>query len=331
MNTTKRAVGLLSGGLDSTLAILLMKEQGIDVHVVHFAGPWGCDEEAYQRAADQLGITVKILQKGEEYIDLVRNPKFGYGRNMNPCIDCRAYMFKRAKPYMEEVGASFLFTGEVLGQRPMSQTLGSMKKIDREADMEGWILRPLSAQWLEPTIPEKLGIVDRGKLLDVQGRTRKTQMEWARKYAITYPSPAGGCLLTQKEFTPKLQDLFQHEERPSMTDARLLRYGRHFRVRPDLKLVVGRNAEENAKMEALARQGNRYTLIQPADFKGPTALADGPLAGEDAQLAASLVVHYSKAAPGARVRVGKETVAAGTLPFGWIEEHKLGTASPVPV
>ena len=191
------AIGLLSGGLDSTLAVKLMLNQDIEVMVLNFITPFctctkkGCKHEA-SRIANEFGIVIKVIAAGDDYIKVVRNPKHGYGKNMNPCIDCRTFMLKKAKEYMEEIGASFLFTGEVLGQHPMSQRREAMTLIEKEAGLEGLILRPLSAQFLEPTIPEKEGLIDREKLLGIRGRLRKPQMELTEELGIKdYQCPAG--------------------------------------------------------------------------------------------------------------------------------------------
>jgi tRNA U34 2-thiouridine synthase MnmA/TrmU len=238
-----KAIGLLSGGLDSTLAVRLILEQGIEVKAVNFVTPFctctkkGCQNEA-KKVSEKFGIELKIIGFKEEYIALVKNPKYGYGKNMNPCIDCRIFMFSKAREIMEETGADFVFTGEVLGERPMSQNLRAMKIIEKESGLEGRLLRPLCAKHLPPTIVEKLGIVDRDRLLSVTGRSRKPQISLARSLEIDdYPCPAGGCRLTDPNFARKLRDAFDHNE-DSLVDITLLRYGRHFRLPSGAKVIA---------------------------------------------------------------------------------------------
>ncbi len=197
---------------------------------------------ASQKAVETLGIPLKVFNVSEEYLRVVKFPRHGYGRNMNPCIDCRIFMLKKAKAYMEESRAAFIVTGEVLGQRPMSQRKEAMRLIEKEAGLEGFILRPLSAKFLPITIPEKEGWVNREKLLNLQGRSRKPQIELADHFDIhDYPCPAGGCLLTDPGFSKRMKDLMIHDPAFSLNDVHLLKMGRHFRLSPEVKLVVGRN------------------------------------------------------------------------------------------
>jgi len=224
----------------------------------------------------------------------VKHPKHGYGRNMNPCIDCRIFMLKRAKAYMEESGAAFIVTGEVLGQRPMSQRKDAMHLIEREAGLEGFILRPLSAKVLPITIPEKEGWVDREKLLNISGRSRKPQIELADHYGIhDYPCPAGGCLLTDPGFAKRMKDLMVHVPNFSLNDVHLLKMGRHFRLSHTIKLVVGRNEEENQKIQTFA-QGEDI-LLKVSSFPGPLSLLRGKPEEEDIKKAAAITSHYGKA------------------------------------
>ncbi len=258
-----KAIALLSGGLDSTLAAKIVLEQGIELEALNFLTVFcTCTNRgetclASQKAVDALGIPLKVFNVSEEYLDVVKHPKHGYGSNMNPCIDCRIFMMKKAKAYMEETGASFIVTGEVLGQRPMSQRRDAMRLIEKEAGLEGLILRPLSAKFLPASIPEKEGWVDREKLLNIQGRSRKPQIKLAEHFGIRdYPCPAGGCLLTDPGFAQRMRDLNRYHPDFFLNDVHLLKMGRHFRLSPHLKLVVGRNEEENQKIQTFSQEGD---------------------------------------------------------------------------
>jgi tRNA-specific 2-thiouridylase len=291
-----KAVSLFSGGLDSILSVELILRQGIEVIAFHFVLPfYDSKEEKQLRAvvtAREMGIETEIFQSGRDYLEMLKNPKHGYGKNMNPCIDCKIFILGRAKLFMEKIEASFLFSGEVLGQRPMSQRKKIMNLIEKEAGVEGLLVRPLSAQLLEPTIPEQKGWIDRDKLLDIQGRGRKSQIELAREFGIKeYPSPAGGCCLTDPQFSAKLKDVFTHNEE-TIPELRLLRVGRHFRLKSGTKLIVGRNEKENQIIENLA--GNDDFLIEGADFASPLVLLRNSKTPEDIEIASSICVRYSK-------------------------------------
>jgi len=295
-----KAVALLSGGLDSTIAARLVLDQGIELEALNFMTVFcTCTNRdatclASQKAVETLGIPLKVFNVSEEYLDVVRYPKHGYGSNMNPCIDCRIFMLKKTKAYMEESGASFIVTGEVLGQRPMSQRRDAMRLIEKEAGLESLILRPLSAQFLPVTLPEKEGWIDREKLLDIHGRSRKPQMKLAEKYNIRdYPCPAGGCLLTDPGFGRRMKDLMDHDPDFSLNDVHLLKFGRHFRLSPDAKLVVGRNEEENRKIETFAKAGD--VLLKAARYPGPVSLLRGREDGKALGKAASITARYGKA------------------------------------
>jgi tRNA-uridine 2-sulfurtransferase len=291
-----RALGLLSGGLDSALAAKLLIDQGIEVIGLHLESPTACRSGVRDIARD-LGIELLTRDKGAEYLRLLRHPRFGYGRNMNPCVDCRLFMFEIAKPLMREHGARFLFTGEVAGQRPMSQTRDRMTLIDREAALEGLILRPLSALTLPETEPEWRGWVDRSKLLGITGRARNVQLALAAQLGLRhFQSPGGGCLLTDSIFSAKLRDLFEHtaEVDTTMEDVALLRLGRHFRLRADLKIVLGRDAKENAALRAF--EGDSKHLLSPVDFSGPTALICGAFDDASRAEAARLIARFTSAA-----------------------------------
>jgi len=290
----KQCVALISGGLDSALAARLMLEQGVEVHGLYLSMSWGCcEKDKAQACAQQLGIPLMVLSVGDAYLDVIRAPKYGYGSGMNPCVDCRIYMFRIAKRYMEELGAGFVVTGEVLGQRPMSQLRRPLGLIEAESGLEGLLLRPLSAQLLEPTLPELLGVVDRERLLRIAGRSRQEQMALAAQGGISsYSTPAGGCLLTDEHFAKKAKDLFAHEQRPTTKDMELLTIGRHFRVGPQTKIVLGRNEVENLLLEGHAQDG--YTCIRP-QFPGPAALVAGALDDESRGMAVSLILGHTKA------------------------------------
>jgi hypothetical protein len=289
----KKCVVLLSGGLDSALAAKLMLDQGIDVHGLFLAMSWGCcEKDKAQACARQLGIPLMILGVGDAYLDVIRKPKYGYGTALNPCVDCRIYMFHIAKRYMEEIGAGFVVTGEVLGQRPMSQMRRPLDIIEAESGLEGLLLRPLSAQLLEPTLPELLGVVDRAKLLRLAGRSRQEQLAMAKDAGVReHSTPAGGCLLTDEHFAKKARDLFEHEERPTTKDMELLTIGRHFRAGPRTKVILGRNALENLLLEGHAEAG--YTCLRPK-FAGPTAFVSGPCTDEGLRVAVELILQHTK-------------------------------------
>jgi len=289
----RQCVALISGGLDSALAAKLMLEQGIEVHGLYLSLSWGCcDKEKAVSIARQLGIPLMVLGVGDAYLDVIRKPKYGYGTGLNPCVDCRIYMFRIAKRYMEEIGAGFVVTGEVLGQRPMSQMRRPLSTIEAESGLEGLLLRPLSAQLLDPTLPELLGVVDRARLLRIAGRSRQEQMALAAEGRISsYSTPAGGCLLTDEHFAKKAKDLFAHEERPTTKDMELLTIGRHFRIGQRTKIIVGRNELENLLLEGHAQPG--YTCIRPM-FAGPAALVAGEWTDDGRRISVSLILRHTK-------------------------------------
>jgi len=295
-----KAIALLSGGLDSTLAAQVMIEQGIELEAINFMTLFctctnrGATCLASQQAVETLGIPLKVFNVSEEYLQVVKHPKHGYGRNLNPCIDCRIFMLKKAKVYMGESGSSFIVTGEVLGQRPMSQRKDAMHMIEKEAGLEGFILRPLSAKVLPITVPEREGWVDREKLLTIQGRSRKPQIKLAEHFGIhDYPCPAGGCLLTDPGFAQRMKDLMDHDLDFSINDVYLLKMGRHFRFSQTVKLVVGRNEEENQKIQTFSKKED--LLLKVSAFSGPLSLLRGKFDEADIEKAAAITVHYSKA------------------------------------
>lgn len=308
-----KAIVLLSGGLDSILAAKVVLEQGIEIEAVNFDTgfysdtPEGDSSAASQRAAKQLGIPLKVFDISDEYLEVAKHPKYGYGKNLNPCIDCRIFTFKKAGDYMKATGASFLATGEVLGERPMSQRRGIMETIDRESGLEGLILRPLSAKLLEPTIPEKKGFINRENLLAFRGRSRKPQMELARRYNINnYPSPAGGCLLADPGFARRMRDLMEHNPEFNLNDVKLLKLGRHFRLSSTAKLVVGRNEKENANLFDLGRPHD--IILDARSVPGPLALVRGEVTDNDIDVSASITARYTDHKDTRPVRIVKRIV-----------------------
>jgi tRNA U34 2-thiouridine synthase MnmA/TrmU len=306
--TKIKALALFSGGLDSILATKLILNQGIDVVAFNFASPFClCEKDCcdVSEAAEQLGVPLKSLNADVDYLKMVRKPEHGYGKNMNPCIDCRIFIVKKAKKCAEEMGASFIFTGEVLDERPMSQHFKAMKIIEEEAGLKDRILRPLSARVLPETVVEKKGLVDRKKLLGIRGRSRKPQIKLAEEFNVKeYPGPAGGCLLTYKEYADKLRDLFQHKKRCSMADVALLKVGRHFRFGRN-KIIVGRNEAEN-KLLTFKKGRNDYYFEVP-DVGSPITVLQGAKTKKAIRAAAALTAFYSDAKGGkVNVKFGRE-------------------------
>ncbi len=300
-----KAIALLSGGLDSTLAVKLMLDQGIDVVALNFLTPFcnctgkssSCQHEA-SRVAREFGVPIRTRFKGLEYLKIVEHPRHGYGRGLNPCLDCRIFMHREAKELMEEEGAQFLVTGEVLGQRPMSQRRDALRLIERESGTEDRILRPLSAHHFEPTLPEREGWVDRSKLLAISGRSRKEQIRLAEELGVTdYPCPAGGCLLTEVDFAAKLRDLFATKPDYDLRDVRLLRTGRHFRLPGGPRVIVGRDEGENQVLEAGLSAGD--SLVRGADFDGPSALTRDSLGEGDLATVGRILLRYAHRERGA--------------------------------
>lgn len=289
-----KAVGMISGGLDSTIAARIVKDLNVEVHGIYFAMPWGCcDKGKAQAAADILGIELVILQLDERYLKMVENPKYGYGSALNPCVDCRIHMFSRAKQYMESIGADFVFTGEVIGQRQMSQLRHSMKWVEEGSGLQGKLLRPLCAQLLEPTIPETNGLIDRSKLLRINGRSRAEQRKMAENFNITdYPNPAGGCLLTDKNFARRMKDTFKYGYR-NFRETVALKWGRHYRIDENFKLILGRNEEENMALKSYAHPDDHVMELQ--DRMGPTLIIKGTSpTPEILSTAAGLIKKYSR-------------------------------------
>ncbi|MDH5658041.1 MAG: tRNA (5-methylaminomethyl-2-thiouridylate)-methyltransferase [Nitrosopumilus sp.] len=296
----KKVVALLSGGLDSQLAVRMMQEQGFEVSAVAIKTPFcdfdcgrGCGFEIRERA-DDLNVNLKTVYLGDEYIEMLKHPKHGIGAGFNPCVDCRTMMFDAAKKHMEEIGAEFIISGEVLGQRPMSQHLDSLRMIEKDSNLVGKIVRPLSAGLLPETDPEKEGLIKREDLGMIKGRTRRTQLEMAKKYGIENPPNAGGgCLLTEPQFGIKAKDLFEHIKTPTINDIDLLKIGRHFRLDEETKFVVGRDKDENEMIKALALPGD--ILLEVKDYVGPVSILRGKNAKYHIEFASSVTLRYSDA------------------------------------
>ena len=294
---TTRAVALLSGGLDSMLAIRILQEQGVEVEALNFQTIFTCCKDNAAQAAHDLGVRLTILGQEDDYIELVRNPRYGYGKGANPCVDCRIYMFVRAKAFMHEVGASMIVSGEVLGQRPMSQKRRDLDTIAHQAQLDGLLLRPLSAKLLPPTLPELSGQVDRKRLYSYSGRSRKGLIALAQQFGFkNIPSPSTGCSLTETLFAGKVHDLIQLDPNSERWDFELLNVGRHLRMDAHTKVVVGRNASENESLNARyrERESRASALLVPIGFAGPTVMLIGPPTDGALQFAGGLLLRYTK-------------------------------------
>jgi tRNA U34 2-thiouridine synthase MnmA/TrmU len=298
MNQVK-ALALYSGGLDSLVACRVIMEQGIVVTAIHFITPFfgydkkGREKEVEAHALKYYGITLKIVDVSHDFLTIVKNPRHGYGKNLNPCVDCKIFLFSKARDYLKGEGASFLITGEVLGQRPMSQRRDTLRIIERDSGTEGILLRPLCAKRLKPTIPEERGWVDRNKLLDLAGRGRTPQMALAKHFGIThYATPAGGCLLTNKHTVARIQWFFDNTAKATVNDMLLATVGRHFALDHKTLLVVGRSEKENLQISQLAQPGD--VKLELAYNPGPVSLLRGPCTPDIVKRAASITVRYSK-------------------------------------
>lgn len=307
-----KAVGLFSGGLDSVLAVRLVQEQGIDVVAVAFCSPFFIASEEKKKKLEEVakrdGFKIHFIEFGKDYLKLVRKPKHGHGKNMNPCIDCHAFMIKKAADYAKKINAKFLFTGEVLDERPMSQNRKSLDVVAKESGQEGKLLRPLSAKILPETEAEKKGWIDREKLRGIRGRGRKPQFELAKNFGIDkFESPGGGCLLTFEAYSNKLRDLFKHKKVISLDDVRLLKVGRHFRCGTDgsNKVIVGRNKKDNDALLELKKKTD--IMFEAKDVVGPTTLLLGKTSKKSIEIAAMLTARYSDAkSKKVTVRYGQE-------------------------
>ncbi|HPP53399.1 MAG TPA: 7-cyano-7-deazaguanine synthase [Thermoguttaceae bacterium] len=301
-----RAVVLFSGGLDSSLAVRIIQQQGWEVEALHVEVPFDQRRTSPAQCAVELGVSFTAVPVEDDYIEVIRRPRFGYGRAMNPCTDCRIYMCRLARRRMEQTGAALVVTGELLGQRPSSQKRRALELIEIYSGLEGRLLRPLSAKLLKPTIPEQEGLLDRSRLYDFQGRSRRPLVKLAQQLGVRHiPTPSPGCRLTDLSFAPRVRDLLEHEPQANRADFELLKFGRHIRLDPAHKVVLGRNASENQAMQALAQQYRpaQWLLLDPVDFMGPLAVLIGPVTEEILQKSAHLVARYGDCTAEGRVRV----------------------------
>ncbi len=291
-----KAIALFSGGLDSTLAMKLIIDQGIEVIACNINTGFGStkDRQAHmQNMCKQVGATLRIIDIQSEYLqDVLFSPKHGYGKHFNPCIDCHAKMFEVAKRIMLDEGASFLISGEVLGQRPMSQNKDALQTVLNESNCDGLLLRPMSAKLLAPTIAEQEGLVDREKLEAIMGRSRNRQLKLADEIGLNdFESPGGGCLLTDENFAKKIRDFITYDIF-EIKDIPVLKYGRHLRLPNGAKLVIGRNKEENEKLQII--NNDKFLHAKVLEIMGPYSLLSKNTSKQDKELAAKIILTYCK-------------------------------------
>jgi len=308
------------------LAGLVLKQQGLSVEWITFETPFFSAEKA-RNASRITGIPLMVQDITEPYLKMLKSPNCGYGKYMNPCLDCHALMFHMAGEVMQAKGFDFLFSGEVMGQRPMSQTRPSLRYVEKNSGFDGYIVRPLSAQRLEATIPEKEGLIDREALLNIAGRSRKEQIKLAKAFGITkYPAPAGGCLLTDKGYANRLRDLFAHQKDYADNELHMLRYGRHLRINSEAKIIVGRTQNDNEGLSKFYRS-SQDTRIKVKNYPGPLVLIPNGAVKETVLLAASICAGYSKAPADMPVQVrvtspkGRETVTVLPLPAKTVNQY----------
>jgi tRNA U34 2-thiouridine synthase MnmA/TrmU len=313
------ALALFSGGLDSILACRVIMAQGITVKAVKFVTPFFGDEllpreEGYRREIKaRFDIDVQLRDLSEPYLKMLGRPVYGYGKNFNPCLDCKILIVATARAMLTEIGASFIISGEVVGQRPMSQRLDAMRVVERDSGCEGLLLRPLSAGRLPETIPERQGLVDRERLPRFSGRSRTPQIELAAALGISgYPSPAGGCILTDPNKAFRIRRFYEEHPEVQADDLRLLMVGRQFQLQAGSWLVLGRDQRENELLLALVRNGD--LLLRMSDWPGPVAVIRNFAAADDLELAACLIRLFSKKGEGRRRGRVLLEVGAGVPP-----------------
>ncbi|QKF64040.1 argininosuccinate synthase [Campylobacter corcagiensis] len=322
-----RALALFSGGLDSMLAIKLLRLQNIDITALHMDIGFGGREdrsEILKSRANEAGADFKVVDIKNPYLqDVLLNPKFGYGKHFNPCIDCHGYMFKTALSMLKSENASFIITGEVLAQRPMSQRKDALNSVlSLTGDENNLILRPLSAKLLKPTTPEINGWVDREKLLDISGRGRQRQLNMAKEFGFSdYESPGGGCLLTLESFSGKLKDALEFEGLDIPKDTEILKFGRHLRLPSGAKLIIGRDLNDNNKLESI-KNPKFFEISLPKGVTGPYALISKEAASDDINLAAKLVLTYARTQKGEIYEISVDKNLINSTPFESKDEAK---------
>jgi len=296
-STQVKGLGLCSGGLDSILSALLLRNQGIDVTWICFETPFFSSDSA-RKASNQTGIPLITMDITEPYMEMMEHPKAGFGKNMNPCMDCHALMFSKAGEVLKEKGFDFLFSGEVVGQRPKSQNKNSLRYVEKNSGFDGRILRPLCAKRLPETPVEKNGLVDREKLMDITGRSRKIQLQMATDFGVKeFPSPAGGCLLTDKIFSIRLKDIMETQKTYDKNELYLLKYGRHFRLDSKTKVIVGRSKNDNRALQKHIDPGKNI-ILKHARMPGPDVIMTGNFTPENIRTAAMICAGYTKSTPG---------------------------------
>ncbi len=295
----RRALALFSGGLDSILAAKIIQNQGIDILAINFTSPFfgssreNSTDSTAARYASIYGIPFRSIAFGDDYLEMLKNPIHGYGSGLNPCIDCKSFMLRHTKKLMDELKADFIITGEVVGQRPMSQRKDTMRIIERDSGLDGLLLRPLSARYLKATRPEIEGWVKRDDLPAIKGRGRKDQMLLAAKLGIhEFPGPGGGCLLAEESYIPKVKDLLSHQPHPVVRDFELLRTGRHFRISDNCKAIVGRDSNDNDRILSAISKGE--TILRWPDGSSPTVLITGEPLATDLLLAGRILLRYTR-------------------------------------
>lgn len=306
-----QGIVMFSGGLDSTVVVHLLKSQGIKIKALHFVLPFysglGLSHQKIKEYADLLDVPLQIVEEGEEYIEMIRDPQFGFGKHANPCVDCRIRRLVHAKKIMQAQGASFIATGEVAGQRPMPQGYNSMNAIEKHAEVRGLLLRPLSAKLLPATAAESSGLVDRQKLFNWSGRGRILQLEYAKKFNLKHATPAGGCILTTVDSSRRFHEFVNHTPEYSLVDFKLLAYGRHFRINTKCKLIIGRNDPENENIIKLLSPVNN--CLEIVDSLGADGFIRGNYSEEDLLLCCALLARFSK-------EKNKETVRVALMENG---------------